>query len=149
MLIESTNLERFFTEKINVLQNREDTKAYIVSTFLKYKASEDDLSQNILALEYAKAKFEHNFNKFQKLADWILFTKSLYPESLNNASEEYYLSLAQSAYYKCYLIINRSWVLFEELADKLPDIINHLNAEFYQDLSLKHDLKINSRLILA
>jgi hypothetical protein len=129
MLITTSNLEDFFIQNVKNLPHREDTKAYICNTFCKYKNANEDFSKKILTIEYSEAKFSGNFSKYQNLADWIFFIKSIYPNSLNNASEDYYYSLAQICYYKCYLLINKSWLCFEELADQLPTIIKRLHGE--------------------
>lgn len=122
-------LEDYFVEKVNNLRGRSDTKAYITSTLLKYKTSTFDLSKEILILEYAKAKEKNDFNIYQNLADWILFVGSIYPAVLKDPSEEYYYSIAQNSYYKCYMIVKKQWLCYEELSDRLPEITYHLNAE--------------------
>lgn len=140
MVIESISLEDFFIEKTRSLSNREDTKAYIISTFMKYKNSTAaDFSKDALILKYTQAKFNYSFETFQNIGDWVLFIKSLYPTALNDCSEEYYYSIAQSSYYKCYKLINKTWVLFEELADRLPNIITQLHAEIQESSKKKED----------
>jgi len=120
-------LEDYFVEKVNNLSGRNDTKAYITSTFLKYKTITFDLSKEILILEYGKAKEKNDFSIYQNLGDWILFVGSLYPAVLKNPSEKYYYSIAQVSYYNCYKIVNKSWPCFEELSDTLPQITYHLH----------------------
>ena len=127
MIIKSETLEDFFINKINKLSCRDDTKAYIVNLFSNINTN--NLSNEIICLEYLNAREKYNFEKYQNIGDWILFVKTLYPTSLNNASEDYYFSLAQSSYYKCYIMINKSWKLYEELSDNLPIIIKDLSAE--------------------
>ncbi len=124
-------LESYFIDKIKNLPSRPDTKAYITSTFLKYKTSKFDLSREVLILEYAKAKESNDFELYQNLGDWILFTKSIFPTFLNNCSEEYYYSIAQNSYYKCYVIVNKTWPVYEELADRLPTFIKYLNQNIF------------------
>lgn len=79
-----------------------------------------------MTIEYSEAKFNYSFEKYQNLADWLFFMESMFPEALKGASKEYYHSIAQNAYYKCYILLGRSWMLFEEIADKFPNIIEQL-----------------------
>ncbi len=129
MTLKLNVLESYFVEKVNNLSGRNDTKAYITSTLLKYKTATYDLSKEILILEYAKAKEKNDFSIYQNLADWILFVGSIHPNSLKEPSEGYYYSIAQVSYYKCYTIVNKSWPLFEEMADRLPQITYYLRDE--------------------
>lgn len=130
MLYFYKNLNDFFIERTKNLPAREDTKAYITGIFTHYADSSTDLSKKSLTIQYASAKNEYNFEKFQNIADWLLFINTLYPESLNNASEEYYISLARNSYYKCFLMVNKKWLCFEELSDCFPNIINNLHKDF-------------------
>jgi hypothetical protein len=125
-----TSLEKFFVDKVRYIPCQEDTKAYIVSTFVGFKKCEPshNLHGKSITLEYNKAQLEHSFKLYQQVGDWILFSKSMYPESLT-ASGEYYDSIAQLSYYKCYRIVNRQWRLYEELADKFPLVVKHLHDE--------------------
>jgi hypothetical protein len=129
------NLEMFFAERTkNLLKHyQETTRAYIVNVLKSAKKESKDYSKDSLTIIYSKAKSEQNFELFQNIADWILFTKSLYPISLNGASEEYYNALAQDSYYRCYRLLNRQWLLFEELADKFPQTVKLLQIMFVPD----------------
>ena len=81
-----------------------------------------------VTVAYAEAKFNYQFEGFQQVGDYILFIKSNYPDYLKNASREYYDAVAQSAYYRCYLILNKQWKLYEELADNFPKIIENIRG---------------------
>lgn len=143
MIIELTTLEDYFIEKAKKLPGcTNDTQAYIISTFTKYKDTTSDLSKKSITIEFSKAKFEHSFHKYNEIGDWLLFTKSVFPESLKHASEEYYSSLAQISYHKCYILTNRSWKVFAELADLFPQIINHLHASLMPDALLSPQEKL-------
>lgn len=111
------NLNNFFNEVFDDLECHPDTKAYIVSIFTKFKASNFDLSKDSVTLTYAQAKYNRDFFVFQNLGDWIFFTKAFAPQHLNHASEEYYQSIGRLSYYSCYQLINKQWKLFEELSD--------------------------------
>lgn len=111
------NLNQFFDEALSELKCESDTRAYIVSIFSRYKTAEGDLSKDSITLAYAQAKMNQDFLSFQNLADWIFFSKTFAPGHLNNASEEYYQTIAQLSYNSCYRLIDRKWRLFEELSD--------------------------------
>lgn len=111
------NLTIFFEEVLIDLPCQADTKAYIVSLFTKYKNTHFDLVDNSITLTFAQARNKQDFSTFQNLADWIFFSKTLVPQSLQAASEDYYTVIGRESYYSCYKLINRQWKLFEEMAD--------------------------------
>lgn len=113
------NLDSFFIHLLRDLSCGEDTKAYIISVFTKYKSASFDLSKDNITLTYAQAYFNQDFFVFQNLADWLLFTKSLFPQHLNAASDDYYYNIGRLSYYSCYKLINRQWKCYEEIADRL------------------------------
>lgn len=125
MLLQVQNLESLFSESIDRLPCQVNTKAYVSNVF---SHSVTDYSNESLTLVYSRAKFEYRFELFQALADWILFCKTMFPENLNGASDEYYSALAQDSYYRCYKMINKKWLLFEELADQFPIVVNTLQV---------------------
>lgn len=116
MLIIS-NINKYFENKLDKLRCEETTKAYITSIFSKYKSQNFDYSGESITLLYSKAKTENNFLIFQNVGDWLFFCKTLYPDYLNDASPEYFDTVAQLSYYSCYKMINKKWVLYENLAD--------------------------------
>lgn len=87
---------------------------------MSYLSSRNDLSNKSIALLYSDAFFAGDFEKFKNIGDWLFFAKSMYPEHLKDGSEEYYNTLARSAYYKCFKLLNKQWLLYEELADQFP-----------------------------
>lgn len=129
------NLESFFIEKTEPLLKhyQETTRAYIINILKSAKKESKDYSKDSLTIIYSKAKFEQNFELFQNIADWILFTKSIYPLNLQRVNEDYYNSLAQDSYYRCYCLLNRQWLLFEELADKFSQTVKLLQIIFAPD----------------
>ena len=123
-LVMFSSLDDFFSERTRNIQGcQEPTKAYITNVF---RTTNANFAGESLTLIFAKASFEYKFETFQNLGDWLLFAKSVYPSSLNDASPEYYDALAQTSYYRCYRILDRKWVLFEELADTFPRLVRTL-----------------------
>jgi hypothetical protein len=111
------NISGFFDELLADLNCRNDTKAYIVSIFGKYKTAELDFSKDSLTLLFCQAREKEDFFTYQKLGDWIFYIDTLAPEHLRFASRDYYTTLAQNSYYSCYRMTNRQWKCYEELAD--------------------------------
>lgn len=111
------NIIKFFEELLCDLECQNDTKAYIVSIYSKYKSTEFDLSKDSITLMFARARNNRDFLTYQNLGDWIFFANTLAPTHLKFASKDYYDTVARLSYYSCYKIINNQWKLFEELAD--------------------------------
>ena len=136
------NISNFFDELLIDLECQQDTKAYIVSIYGKYKSAEFDLSKDSVTLLFAQARRKQDFLAYQNLGDWIFFVKTIAPQHLKFASKEYYDTVARLSYYSCYKLINRQWKLFEELADdflvleeqvkkRLPVLTNQISGGTY------------------
>ena len=115
------NIDLFFNEILRDLKYQEDTKAYIISIYTKYKSSEFDFSKDSITLMYARAYYEQNFLIFQNIGDWIFFINTITPQ-FSFASQDYYNTIARLSYYSCYKLINRQWRLYEQLADEFIEI---------------------------
>ena len=136
-LIQTVNrngLPEFFDEFLHIPDCNEKTKSYIISVFTDI-TSENDFSNQSVTLLYATAHEKISFNEFKNIGDWLFLTKSLFPDSLQGASPAYYNAIAQSSYYKCYLLLNRQWLLFEELADQFPVYTQTIHAALPPSLS--------------
>lgn len=114
------NITSFFEKTLHDITCQDDTKAYIVSIYGKYKTPDFDLSKDSITLLFSQARQKQDFSVYQNLGDWIFFANTLAPAHLKNASKEYYETIARLSYYSCYRLINRQWRLFEELADDYP-----------------------------
>lgn len=113
------DLTKFFEEMLSDLACQQDTKAYIISIFSKYRSSDCDYSKYSVTSLFAQARNNHDFLTYQNLGDWIFFINTLAPKHFSHASKDYYDTVARLSYYSCYRLINRQWKLFEELADNL------------------------------
>jgi hypothetical protein len=111
------NITNFFEELLNDLQCQQDTKAYIVSIYGKYKTTEFALANECITNLFAEARNKQDFASYQNLGDWIFFSNTLAPNHLKSASKDYYDTVARVSYYSCYRLINKQWKLFEELSD--------------------------------
>lgn len=109
-------IRNFFDNKIS-LSCQKKTQIYIINIFSDI-TPEDDFSTESLTLVYNQAVQKYEFETFRKLADWLFFTKTLFPQSLKGASSQYYSSLAKISYDRCHRILQGQWLLYEELADQ-------------------------------
>lgn len=110
------NLNDYLFDILSEIEASEHTKAYVSNTLSHYQASLNYADRS-LTLLYAEAR---DFETFQNVADWILTCEIFFPEHLNGASKDYYTSLAQMSYYRCYRISNRQIKFYEELAERFP-----------------------------
>jgi hypothetical protein len=128
IIINSISLKDYFNIKCDKLSCSKTTATYISNTLHAYKDSVYEFQNKSLTLEFAEAKFEMSYKRFNDLGDYILFMESTFPGALSSkgATREYYWSLAQSSYLRCWSFV-REWKLYEELADMLPEIIIQLS----------------------
>lgn len=98
-------IRNFFDNKIS-LSCRKETQIYITNIFSDI-TPKDDFSTESLTLVYNQAVQKYEFETFRRLADWLFFTKTLFPQSLKGASSQYYSSLARTSYDRCYRILQR------------------------------------------
>jgi hypothetical protein len=96
-----------------------------VGIYGKYKSADFDFSQNNPTLLFCQAHEKQDFSIYQNLGDWLFYTKSMFPASLKNASENYYNNIAQLSYYNCYRIV-KGWKVYEELADQYVHLIRSI-----------------------
>jgi hypothetical protein len=124
------NVANFFQELLNDLKCQQDTKAYIISIYGKYKNANDDLSKDSVTTLFCQARDKQDFLSYQKLGDWIFFTNTVFPDSLKNASETYYNSIAQISYYNCYRMV-KQWKLYQQLADEYNYLTNEIRHKIF------------------
>lgn len=110
------NLTAFFEEALTDLNCRYDTRSYLIRLYSDFRSTQNDLSNHNLTLLFSQAKLTNDFHLHQQLGDYIFWTKTMLPRHFNN-SNDYYENLARLSYYSCYKLINKSWPLYEQLAD--------------------------------
>lgn len=131
------NITNFFEELLTDIECQYDTKSYIISIYGKYKSSEFDLSKESITLLFSQARNKQDFLTYQNLGDWIFFSNTIAPNHLNNASKEYYNTIARLSYYSCYKLIDKKWRLFEELADNFSILENQVKHKL-KPISLQY-----------
>lgn len=148
-LINHPKLEIFFDETIKIPNCEEKTRSYIVGIFSS--SLDRDFTNESLTFALKDAYEKMSFQSFKELGDYLFFTKSLFPENLTGANPGYYNSIAQTSYYKCFLLLNRQWTIYEELADQFPkytqtvnQLLNSTNRGFSGALRFNCFLEIKS-----
>ena len=126
MMFDQYKLENFIDDTIKLPNCEEKTRSYIISIFTS-TSPERDFTNESLTFALKKAYDSMNFKNFKELGDWLFFTKSMFPKSLTGADPTYYDSIAKASYYKCFLLLNRQWVLYEELADQFSEYTKTIN----------------------
>jgi len=117
-----STIGQYFEVVLNDLACGADTKAYIISIYVKYKNATHDLSKDSLTLLYAQARNKQDFSIYQNVADWAFYKNTLFPEE--SSFKDYYDTLGKLSYNSCYKLINKQWPLFEELAENFV-ILEH------------------------
>ncbi len=123
------NITNFFNDLLTDLECQQDTKAYIISIYGKYKTAQFDLSKDSVTILFAQARNNQDFLTYQNLGDWIFFANTMAPNHLRFASKDYYDTVARLSYYSCYKLINRQWKLFEELSDNFLLLENQVKKK--------------------
>jgi len=121
-LVQPQELNIMFENKIKRLNTSfEETKAYIQGVYTEYIKKNIVISpKQSVTLKYLES---NSFIDFQNLADHILFSKSFFPKSLA-ATPDFYDSIARLSYYKCHVLMNKKWLVFEELSDRFTDFVS-------------------------
>lgn len=107
-----------------------ETQAYIKSIFHEFlQVNNKDLSKESITIKYLNAKLNYDFEQFRDIGDWIFWASTMYPESLNSANPDFYNTIAQSSYYRCYLILDKQWDLYEEMSDQFEHLVEILKTQ--------------------
>lgn len=123
-------LDNFLEEYLQDIEfEKIETKEYIKGIFKEQLHGKNNLADKSLTLKYIKAKERYSFDEFKELGDWIFWIKTTYPEFLNGASDNFYNDLAKISYYKCHILLNRQWGLFEEISDRFEYFAKNIQIE--------------------
>lgn len=124
--INQGGLKDFLDETIKIPDCEEKTRSYIISIFASTSLDRDFTNES-LTFALKEAHDSMGFKGFKELGDYLFFTKSMFPESLKGADPDYYDSIARTSYYRCFLLLKRQWLLYEELADQFPKYTQIIN----------------------
>jgi hypothetical protein len=113
-----TRLEDWFCRHLEGVEASPDARAYLVSLFSSMRSTRDDMSRESIVLAFAEARTTGEFQKFQRIGDWVVWGMSFAPESFE--TKEVVIDLGRLSYYACWRMTNKEWRVYEELADDLP-----------------------------
>lgn len=114
-------VDRWFADRLHGLRYSPDVIAYVAGVLSRKRWENADMSKQSVVLAFHSASVTGDFVGFQRIADWVLFVETMYPEHLKGV-QDVIESLGRQSYYSCHRIIRGQWRLFEELADELPTI---------------------------
>lgn len=127
-MIVITNPEDWFSKKIKNVDCSEITKSYIVNVLSNIHVNSYVSHNHSITLAWFDARCSGSFIKHQRIGDWILWVKSVYPQSIKE-NQELIDSIGRLSYYACYHILSKKWKLYQELADNLTEITASINKE--------------------
>lgn len=119
------NMQDLLIPVVKTIKCEEMTRAYIISIFSEPQKISNFTNESI-TLTYATALSRQKFDLFQDIGDYILFIESVWPTHLKDVDQEYYITIGQLSFYKCYNLTRRKMPLYEELADSFYEIIHKL-----------------------
>lgn len=111
-------MEDWFCKRLEGVEASRDARAYLVSLFSSMRSARDDLSKESIVLAFSEARTTGEFQKFQRIGDYVVWGLSFVPESFE--VPDLAVDLGRLSYYTCWRLTNKEWRVYEELADELP-----------------------------
>ncbi len=125
-------LDAWFSEQLTSLHccYKPETIAYVTSVLkeLAHPRSGTDLSDRSIVLAYAAAVQTGEFERFQQIGDWVLWSNIIIPESIAE-HKSIIENIGQNSYLSCYRIMHKKWHVYAELADTLPTLSAHVRQK--------------------
>jgi hypothetical protein len=122
LTLDNQQLSSWFDDRLQHIRCARETRAYITGVLMERVRLGGDMPGRSIVLEYYEASQNGDFESFQRIGDWVLWSGVVTP-GVFEAHGEVYESLGRLSYYACYRILQRRWQLYEELADELPRIV--------------------------
>src|SRR3990167_451336 len=119
-------LDDWFAFRIEPVELSTEAKAYIVGVLSK----KTEVIEKSLVPEYACARSTSDFVRLQKIGDSVLFVSIIHPEFIRQELDLTY-TIAKLSYYGCHRILDRKWPVYEELADRLPTIVDDVRSSLF------------------
>ena len=117
------NLNTWISERLISLKCSDETKAYVISVYSQFKNInyDNDFSKNSIVISYYDALKSGNFELYQRLGDWSLYTMTMHPEHIAHNKETVRM-VGKNSYDACFKLLNKEWELFEELSKYIDSI---------------------------
>jgi hypothetical protein len=116
------NLQAWFQTKLKNAKARPDTIAYVAGILTDHKLANLVVCGSVV-LAFSNAV---QFDEKRKLADGVLAAEIAF--SGWHAQPELCIELARRSYASCWNILKPHWPLYEELADRLPEIVVNMRS---------------------
>lgn len=120
-------LTDWFTAHLDGTGLAPPTKAYVVSVMAGMAPSGTFGPGESVVLAYAEARSAHDFVRFQRIGDWVLWVEVWAPAYVAR-DHRVVESIGRLSYATCHRILRGTWPIYEELADRLPAIVTELRA---------------------
>jgi|SRR5581483_1600022 len=115
-------VSQYFAEKLLGLPHSPETIAYVVGVLSKRHWSDNDFSNNSIAVAFQEAVVKRQFVEFQRIGDWVLLVDTMMPDHFNGF-RDFVENVARMSYYQCFRLMGPQWHVYEELADDLPKLV--------------------------
>ena len=110
--------EHWFVERLESLPQSPEVKAYAVGVLNKFaRSANGDMSTQSMVLAFADAKWSGNFEQFQRLGDWALWTTSF-----STVTDDIVLMLGRNSYDACYHILRQQCKVYQDLSRNLTSL---------------------------
>lgn len=120
-------LTDWFADHLDGAVLSEPTRAYVVSVMAGMNPDAVFGPGESVVLAYAEARAAHDFVRFQRIGDWVLWVEVWAPAYVAR-DQRVVESIGRLSYATCHRILRGTWPIYEELADQLPDIVAELRA---------------------
>lgn len=109
-----------------------NVRAYVATTLARFSIDPSPVSTNSVILDLIGALQRNSFTEFQKLGDWIMFSKTF---GIAHAKEhaEVFTSVGSTAYSKCYSLSMNRLDLYDTLSKDLREITKITSELFVLD----------------
>ena len=118
-------VQELFADRLQGLPVSAEVNAYVVGVLGKRRWDEDNMCQQSLVLAYQAAALSGDFTAFQRIGDWVLWVDSVMPAHVKE-THDVVQNLGRLSYYRCYRMMGGRWKVYEELADELPALVQHV-----------------------
>jgi hypothetical protein len=117
--VENVNsLEVWFKNILDDIEYDYVLKQYIITTLSSFK-NENMLQSKSVVLEFIDANEKTKFATYQKIGDYTLWSLSFLK---NDSYKDVNICFGRKSYYTCYSLLNKTFPVYEQLADELPQI---------------------------
>jgi hypothetical protein len=116
------NLDDWFVSQLSELRCTDDTKAYVTGVLTKFKCNtQGDMSHESIVLAFNDARISGDFKSYQRIGDWVLFIDVIVPDAIKHHRKSVE-TIGQLSYSSCHKLMLGRWLVFEELAERLPGL---------------------------